>query len=192
MTFSKRERIILFLTITVVIAFVLDRWALEPLLDRCDEVAAERDILLAKVTRATGLLRRHRDIERQWRGNLPPHMMQGPTEAESQILHALGEWASKAGMNMVSLKPERSTKETSLPEIDFRASGTGSMAAVSRFLHQLETSEIPMKIKALQLAARKDGLDDLSLQVQVSTLYSPVHVPAKPRTEARTQEGEGL
>jgi hypothetical protein len=199
MTFSKRERIILILTLAAVSALVLDWWVLGPLLARCDEAAAERDILLTRVTRATGTLQRRRDIERKWKGGMPPLMMREPTEAESQVLHALGDWAAKAGVNMVSLKPERSTKKTLLPEIDFRASGTGSMVAVSRFLHQLETSDIPLKIKALQLAARKEGLDDLSLQVQVSTIYTPPYDAAKAKAEADAKtkaraktEGEGL
>lgn len=103
--------------------------------------------------------------------------------AESQVLHALGRWAGETGLGLVSLQPERLTEETLLPEIEFRASGTGSMATVSRFLWRLETAEIPLRIKGLQLTSRKDGQDDLSLQLTFSTLYVPTDETDRPAAE---------
>ena len=192
MTFSTRERVILVALMIVLGALVLNRWALTPLLDRRDEVEGRKAILLSKMDSAESLLQRRRVIEPRWRQMLADGMKRDPGEAESQMLHALDKWAAEAGLNPVSLQPQRSTKETLLPEIVFRVAGTGSMAAVSRFLWRLETAEIPVKVKVLQLASRKDGEDDLSLQLHISTLYLPDHSPPKPETPNRaTLEGGG-
>ncbi|KPJ74600.1 MAG: hypothetical protein AMK72_12445 [Planctomycetes bacterium SM23_25] len=191
MTFSRRERFIVAALAAVLGALVLDWWVITPLLDRSDEVEARKTILLSEMASAENLLERHRVIGPRWRQMLAEGMKRDPAEAESQVLHALGEWADDAGLNLISLKPERSTKETLLPEIDFRAAGTGSMAAVSRFLWRLETARIPVKVKALQIGSRKEGLDDLSLQLQISTIYVASTPPPEPKAAKRTApEGE--
>ena len=186
MTFSKRERIIFAALAAVLGVLVLDWWIVTPLFDRSAEVEARKAVLLSEMANAENLLGRRRVVEPRWRSMLADGMKRDPAEAESQVLHALGEWADDAGLDLVSLKPERSTKETLLPEIDFRASGTGSMAAVSRFLWRLETATIPVKVKALQVGSRKEGQDDLSLQVQISTLYFPGGPQPAPETADQT------
>jgi len=182
MTFSKREQIIFVALAAVLAVLVLDWWIVTPLLDRSAEVEARKAVLLSEMANAENLLQRRRVIGPRWRQMLAEGMKHDPAEAESQVLHALGKWADDAGLDLVSLKPERSTKETLLPEIDIRAAGTGSMAAVSRFLWQLETARIPVKVKALQIGSRKEGQDDLSLQVQISTLYFPGGPQPAPET----------
>ncbi|HUU11377.1 MAG TPA: hypothetical protein VM431_12695 [Phycisphaerae bacterium] len=180
MTFSQRERLILIAAVVVLGALVLDWFALTPLLDRRAEVTAAKDLLLGKMQKAETVLQRRRTLGARWQRMRTEGLKPDPGEAESQVLHALGKWAAETGLNLVSIRPERSNQETPLPEINLRAAGTGSMAAVSRFLWRLETAEIPVKIKTLQLASRKEGLDDLSLQLDLSTLYVTDRPPAKP------------
>jgi len=191
MTFSKRERIIVAILGVVLGALVLDWWVVTPVLNRSDEVQARKAVLLSEMTQAENLLQRRRLIGPRWRQMLAEGMKRDPAEAESQVLHALGDWAADAGVDLISLKPERLTEDTLLPEIEFRAAGTGSMAAVSRFLWRLETAEIPLKVKSLQIGSLKEGRDDLSLQLQISTLYVPEPQRAKPApTKPRASQGE--
>jgi len=171
MTFSKREQIILLLTLVALGALVLDFFALTPLLQRIDEVKTQRTLLLTRMTKAESLLQRRRVLAPRWRRMVTESLKHDPGEAESQVLHAIGAWAEKAGLNLTSVRPDRSAEETPLPEIDFRAAGTGSMSAVSRFLWGLETASIPVKVKNLQVSSRKEGTDSLSLQLTFSTLY---------------------
>ena len=56
-------------------------------------------------------------------------------------------------------------------EITFQAAGTGPMSAVARFLWRMETAPFPLRVEELQVGARREGTDDLSLQLRVSTLY---------------------
>jgi Tfp pilus assembly protein PilO len=173
MTFSKRERIILIATLVVLGALALDWFALTPLLERIDEVETQRNLLLNRMTKAETVLNRRRVLAPRWRRMVAGSLKNDPGEAESQVLHAIGAWAERAGLNLTSVRPDRSAEETPLPEIDFRAAGTGSMSAVSRFLHGMQTGDIPVRVKNLQLSSRKEGTDSLSLQVTFSTLYVP-------------------
>lgn len=105
-------------------------------------------------------------------------MRRDPAEAESQILRSLRNWSAEARVALSSQRPERSAEKSELPEITVHVAGTGSMATVSRLLWLIETVRVPIKIEMLQLGSRKDGTDDLSLHLKVSTLYVPSESPS--------------
>jgi hypothetical protein len=86
-------------------------------------------------------------------------------------MHAVQNWSQEAGLKITSLKPERLPDKRSLAEISFQATGTGNMNAVSRFLWRIETAKVPIRVKELQVGSRKEGADDLTLQLRFSTLY---------------------
>jgi len=190
MVFSQREKIIVAATLAVLCVLVLDLYVLTPLLDEWSAAEAKRTDLSARMARAGSLIKRRRILGRTWRSMIDNGLKADPAEAESQILRSLRNWAYDARLNLSSLRPERSTEKTELPEITVHAAGTGSMSAVSRLLWRVETAKIPIKIRMLQLGSRKDGTDDLSLHLKISTLYSPpdaasANEPAKRRGALR-------
>ena len=115
-----------------------------------------------------------------------------PTEAESQVLHALRDWSEQTGVNLSALRPERSTEKTDLREITFHTTGSGSMNSIARFIWCLQTAELPIKVKMLRLGSRKEGIDDLSLELRFSTLYLATHLPSPVEASAQNvQKGTG-
>jgi len=173
MVFTRREKIIIAATVAAICLLVLDFYALRPLLRRRSAVVAEKARVVAELARARSLLNRRRLLGPKWRDMLDNGMMRDPTEAESQVLRLLRKWSTEAGVSISSLRPERSAEKSKLPEITIHVAGTGSMAGVSRLLWQVETAQAPLKIKMLQLGSRKNGTDDLSINLKVSTLYVP-------------------
>ena len=173
MAFSKREKTIIAAAVTAVCLLVGDSYVLTPLLDQRAGAEARTTRLLAKMENARGLLKRRRVYGRRWQDMLADGMKRGPTEAESQLLRSLRDWWADARLRLSSLRPERSLEESQLPEITVHAAGTGSMDGVTRLLWRIQTARIPVKIKLLQLGSRRDGTDDLSLHLKVSTLYFP-------------------
>jgi hypothetical protein len=184
MFLSKRERFIIAAAVIVVALLVLDRYVVSPLLECCDRAAALKESKLADIQRGQDLLARNREIGPKWREMIAGGLKRDPAEAESQILHAVGDWARDAGLKMSSVKPERMPDKRSLQEISFQAAGTGPMNAVARFLWRLETSKVPIRIKELQLGSRKEGTDDLTLQLRLSTLYQAPEPPAPSPADA--------
>ncbi|HUT59797.1 MAG TPA: hypothetical protein VNA25_18270 [Phycisphaerae bacterium] len=173
MVFTKREKIIIAATVAVLCLLVLDFYVLTPLLKERDAVKDAKARLLARFAQAKSLLDRRHVLGPKWRSMIADGLKGDPAEAESQLLRSLRNWSSEAGVKLSSLRPERSTEKTQLPEAVVHAAGTGSMSAVSRLLWRIETANIPVKVRMVQVGSRKDGTDDLSLHVKVSTLYSP-------------------
>jgi hypothetical protein len=167
---TKRQRYLALATVAVVVIFGLDRFMVGPLMaqkEQLDVSIAEQQQRLAAAQRTFTTSRR---VSGQWNAMLAGGLKTDISEAESQILHAIREWAQGAGMALSSVKPERIEREKDFQKITLRATGTGTMQQVSRFLWQLQASPIPVRITDLQINARKEGIDDLSIQLGIATI----------------------
>ena len=182
MTFTKRERLLLAAAGAVLCILALDVYVLTPFLEERAATQDKHAKLQGQLAQATGLLRRRRVLGRKWNQMLAGGLQGDPAEAESKLLRSLRDWCGQAGVRLSSLRPERSAEETTLPVISVDMTGTGPMEGVSRLLWRIETARLPVRISMLQLGSRKDGADDLSIHLRVSTLYAP-GVPASPRRE---------
>lgn len=167
MVLSRREKVIVLVTVVVVGALVADKFVLTPAMDRLEQTANEKQQLLADLNEARNVFERRRLMERKWRSMLADGLL-GDAAAESRVLHALGQWSRQVGLTLNSVKPERVAAEEGLPEIVFDLAGLGSMHAVTRFLWQVETAELPLRIRDLQLGVSGDLM---SLQLTLSAIY---------------------
>ncbi len=171
MRLSRRETYIGAVALAAVALLVADHYAISPLLERGRELESERQQLARSFQDAEALFARRRLMDRKWQQMTTGGLSAEPGRAESLLLHALRDWAQQTGLALVSLKPERSEHEKGLSEVTVLASGTGRMSAVGQFLWLVETAELPLRLGDLQLGARREGTDDLSLQLRLSTIY---------------------
>lgn len=193
MVFSKRERIVFILTAVAIAVLVLDQYALTPLLTARQSAKIHKAKLTGELEATDGLLHQRRVLGRKWQEMLAGGMKAQREETESQVMHAVRNFSQEAGLKLSSLlTPQvRSTDNTVLPEVCVHAGGTGSMRAVSGFIRRLETAKFPLKILSLQINSRKEGTNDLQVQVEFSTLYAPddSRAPAKTGTVTAAMGG---
>jgi hypothetical protein len=175
MGLSKRERMIVFLTIVAVGALAADRLVRAPLTTRLGELKNERDLAVAQVTKAKNLFAR-RDSKA-----LRSASLWNDAGAESQVAKALDKWSQDAGLMLSSVHPERTAGNKGLKEIIFIVAGKGSLDAVAWFLYQVETSELPIKVKYLQLGSTSEAGDNMSLELRLSALYLAADEKSSPK-----------
>jgi hypothetical protein len=178
MILSSRERFTIVGTAVVVPLLIVVSYVVPPLLDYRDAIAAQKQSLVTQMERAQGLLARKRQVAPKWKEMTAAGLKHDPGEAEGQVLRSVRDWSEESGLKVISLKPERLPDKKILREISFQAIGTGSMNAVARFLWKLENAKVPIRVKELQLGSRKEGTDDLTLQLRLSTLYESPEPPA--------------
>ena len=171
MILSKREHYIVVTAIAALALLVADRYVLTPILSHRARMETKIQSLTGEMERAATLFSWKGLMTRKWNEMIAGGLKTDPAEAESQVLHAMRDWAQEAGLTLWSMKPERLDREDDLREIMFQAAATGPMSAVSRFLWRIETTSIPLRVKEVQLSSRREGTDALSLQLRVSTLY---------------------
>lgn len=167
---SKRERIIGLLTAGVLAALALDWLVLTPLTDRGRQAAAEVEAARAELDLADVLFANGDRLNRRWTTMLAAGIKADVPQAESQALNALRDWAQDAGVSLASLKGERVENGEHFGVVLLRATCTGSLRSISQLLWRVQTADIPLRVTDLQLVTRKEGTDDLTLQLGVSTL----------------------
>jgi hypothetical protein len=178
---SKREQYIGIAAAGALIVLCLDHFALDPLLTSRDRVEAEIRACQLQHQKVQRLFKTRSRKSRAWSEMLNKGLQRkDASEAESQILNRIRDWAQESGMALSSLKPERTEKEKSFQKSTFRATGTGGMAEITRFLWMIQTADIPICVNDLQLNARKEATDDLVAQMVISTIYLPVSPEGEP------------
>lgn len=187
MILSRRERYIVIATVAVVGFLALDQLLLTPLFDRREVIQAQTTQRLEELARANALFTNRARLNRKWIEMTGTSLQTDGSTAESQIISGVGDWAREAGLNLSSVKPERAEKEKQFQKITFRANATGNMAAISRFMWRLQTSKVPIRVIDLSITTRRDGVDDLSLDVGMSTLYLPPEQPKAETTVGKQQ-----
>lgn len=190
MILSKRERRIALATLLVLAVLGLDHFLLTPLQERRAETATQQQQALDGLERARAIFDRNRHLTPEWQEMLEAGLKAGPAEAESQILHALRQWCQETELSLSSLRPDKTTDIGKLREVTFRASGQGGMAAVAEFLWRLETSPLPLRVTELHLGARKEGTDDLSLQLHISALCQAADLEVKAASAVTSTQDE--
>jgi len=170
MVLTKRERIILIVTLLCVGLLIVSKFVVDPAQARLDEMEAQRQQLQGDLEEAQMLLGNRGTMQRKW-NTLVADGLRNDAEAESKVLSDLGEWADNAGLSLSSIKPDRVASYKGLQEMIFTVAGKGTIEAVSRFLWQIETAALPARIRDMQLGSGSESESTMSLQLHLSVLY---------------------
>jgi hypothetical protein len=179
---SKRERLIAMTSLGAISVLALDRMAIEPLLAANADLNAQIEARQKDLQDAQSKIEGRRHRARIWAQMQNKGLRRKDvSEAESQLLNNIREWAQESGMTVVSVKPERTEPVSIKPgpnerekkvfyRSTFRVSGTGGMGQISRFLWHVGSADMPASVADLQISTRKEATDDLSLQAGISTI----------------------
>ncbi len=107
--------------------------------------------------------------------------------AETQALDAILDWAQAARVQIESMKAERATVEGGFKVLEYHITAKGATAQVAKLIWSLESATIPVRVSDIQLNSNKEGTDDLTLQMSVSTLCMPQPTPP-PAPQAPTDK----
>jgi len=191
MVLSKRERIILIATLVSVGLLIANTFIIEPVLTKRDELESQRQQLLGDLSEAELLIGNHRRMQQKWNAMLSDGL-RNDEEAESKVLAALREWSGNARLSLSSIRPERISGDKGLQEMIFTVAGKGSLDSVARFLWQIETAALPVKIKDMQLGSSSEYGDRMSLQLHLSALYLGAQKKQAEVRQQEVQDEEGL
>lgn len=169
MVLSKRERMILIVAVAAVLMLIADKFVVGPIRAQREEVKARKLELKAELDKAQILFARQRLMERKWKAMLSDGL-RNDTETESRIARALDGWSKDTRLTLSSVKPERVASDKGLKEMTFVVAGTGALEAVARFLWQIETAPLPIKVKDMQLGSTNESGQIMSLQLRLSAL----------------------
>jgi hypothetical protein len=172
MVLSKRERSIVITTVVVVGGLGLYQYVVDPLVTRYSELRKQVETATLEKRQNDLLVRKAQVESRRWGELSRGALKSDAATADSQAYNSIGDWALNSGMSLASLKPEgQPQREKEFIRTTFRASGTGTMKQIGNFLYKIQTASIPVRVTDLQVNSKKEGTDDLVIQIGISTVY---------------------
>ena len=190
MVLSKRERYVAIFAVTGLLILGMDWLVVEPLLALKMQLDVQIENKRKELDHAQRVLETSEHLSTMW-ADMLRGMGKDESEAESQVVHNVHDWAQDAGMTLSSVKRERAAeKEKDFSKITIRAAGSGGMSQIGRFLWRIKTASVPVRITDLQISSHKEGLDDLAVSLGVSTIFltADADKAGKPAPQAAERE----
>jgi hypothetical protein len=178
MTLSKREtNIALGLGVTVLLV-ILWSVVLSPYLDAISVIKDGIKTSQKQWDDDNSVFSHRKHLEKVWTEITNGGLTADQSKAETQALNSASDWAYAAGVNITALKSERTTDAGPFLIIGFHVTGTASMSAIKRMLISFETATIPVRVNDMQITPVKEGTDNLTIQLSLSTLCLKPDQPA--------------
>ena len=167
----NRQRLLIFLAAAAILLLILDSIVIEPLIKLWQTHALEITALQKNVTDGRYLLARGDQLNRTWTDMQSNALPAEPAQAEQQVISAFDSWGRANSIELGSIRPQwkRGTNDRS-SLLECRVDATGSLAALTRFLYEVEHSPLALRIDSVELNARDDSGQKLALALVVSGL----------------------
>jgi hypothetical protein len=169
MAMSSRERYISFAVLVAAGLFAVDRLMLSPYLERRRTLADEMTQRDQSLNEAQQVLGRERQLRQIIKG-MGASLRSDSSTVEGQLLHLLYEWQQQAGVGGASFQRIHAIEAHGFTHLKFQISAGGSMPAIAMLVYRVETAPIPLRVDDLHVTPRKEGGDDLQVQLTLSTL----------------------
>ena len=170
MKIESRQQLLAILAAVAVTLLVGDKLVLTPLTTRWKERAARITELTKALNQGSLLLAREQAIRARWDAMRTNTLPESVSAAENEVLKAFDRWAQASRISVASIKPQWKHNNDDYVTLECRADAFGSIQTLTRFLYDVEADSLALKVEAVEITARDDAGQQLSLGLQVSGL----------------------
>lgn len=168
---QKRQKLLLIVA-GVGAGLLLSDWLIvSPLIsgwhDRSERIAS----LTKSVTHGQQMLDRDRNLRSRWNSMRTNALPGAESAAEARVLKAFDDWSRKSRVNVNSIKPQWKHSGDDYMTLECRVDAAGNLAAITRFLYEVERDSLALKVDGLEMTARDGDSGQLTLALQVSGLF---------------------
>ncbi|AQQ71382.1 hypothetical protein SMSP2_01755 [Limihaloglobus sulfuriphilus] len=171
MALTRREHRILIVTIAVVALAVLNSYVLNPIFELRSAAAESAVEARAQLEDAFNILKREKLQRKRWQTMLQAGLCSDPEKTESYVVRFIDDCCRQNRMRVSSVQPQRLSPEEYLGEIEINVSASGSMSSVVDLLWDIETADIPVRLKSIQLGSIDESAETMSIQLSLSVIY---------------------
>ena len=169
MNVKNREQLLIIVTITAVVLLGGDRFVLSPLIASWKERSAKIVELEKNVAHGKQVLERAGSVERKWQEYKSNTLSNDVSVAENQLLKAFDRWSLDSRISISAIKPQWKRAED-YQTLECRVDAFGSLATLTRFLHNIEKDPLAIKVDAVEIGSRDNTGSQLTLGLLVSGL----------------------
>lgn len=170
MKIDSRRRMLLLAALASLGLLVADQLAIGPLRDAWAVRTARIAALRKDLSNGTQLLQREAALRRRWRLMQANALPDNASLAEQQVLKAVDGWAQECRVTVTGITPQWKHDADEYQTLGCRVDAAGDLTAVTRFLHAIEKSPMPLKLESVELTALDNYGQDFALGVRLSGL----------------------
>ena len=174
MKIENRQHKLIVLTIIVLVLYAGNLLVYEPMAgwwkarhDRIKELSQQ-------VSQGKSLIRRESALRDDWKRMRDNSLPNDSSQSEQQVVRAFINWAGDSGVTVSSItpswQPDQGDSQNNYSTLDCRVEASGDIGAVSRFLYEIENDPMALQFESVQLAARDDQGQELTLGLEISGL----------------------
>jgi Tfp pilus assembly protein PilN len=159
---------------------LLLQFVLTPVTQRWKAQNERIALLREQVERGQLLLDRETAIRDRWDSMLRNNLPADPSAAENELIKAIARWVGESRVALTSLTPLWRPHDQGYQTLECRATATGSQSALSRFLYEMETDPMAVRLETAEITARDDKGRQLTLNARFTALQLANHQSALP------------
>jgi hypothetical protein len=115
-------------------------------------------------------LQRERGIRDRWTAMRTNTLPVEVSVAEGRVLGAFDGWSRDSGISVTSIKPQWKRTADDFMTLECRVDAAGSLSTITRFIHEVESDPLALKVDSIELSSRDTTGAQLTLGLQVSGL----------------------
>ena len=171
MQIKNRQQFLTILTLTVIGLLVLDKVVTPPLTSFWNSRSAQIVSLKNQVKQGESLRNNKEIINREWANIKAGALTNDTTAAELQLGTGLDRWAQMSGIQIDSTSLQwKQGADASYKTLDCRVDASGSIDRLSRFIYELETDPMDLKVQSVEMTSKDNNGSVIGLGVQISGL----------------------
>jgi len=178
MKIENRQKLLTFVAVAAIALLVGDRMVYAPLAKAWKDRSARIAELRQRVTQGEETLRRERDLRERWQQMRTNTLPGDPSLAEQRVFKAFENWSRASRVNITSIRPQWKQGGDDYRTLECRVDASGNLETVCRFLYEIEKDPLALKLESVELGARDNSGQQLTLGLLVSGLLLK---PAPPR-----------
>jgi hypothetical protein len=126
--------------------------------------------LTKQVNQGSLLVSRDSVIRARWDRMRNSTLPEEVSAAENEVLRAFERWSQESRISISSIKPQWKRAGDDFMTLECRADAFGSIQAVTRFLYEVEKDPLALRVEAVEITARDNDGQQLTVGLQVSGL----------------------
>lgn len=166
----NRQQMLAWVAAGAVALLAADYLVFEPLVRGWKARTAELARLRKQVEDGTRLLERGDSLRARWAFMQQNALTNVPSQAEDQLLKAFESWTRDSRVGVSAVRPQFKRGDDEHATLECRVDAFGNLGALTRFLYNVEADPMALRLDVVELTARDDRGEQLTLGLQVSGL----------------------
>ena len=167
---NPRQQLLTIVALAAVGLFVFDRFILSPVVKSLKDRTTRIAELRLNILKGAQILDREKTVRTRWKEMSTSTLASDNSEAEDQVFKAFDRWAQESRISISSIKPQWKHTSEDYLTLECRVDALGNLAALTRFLYNLERDALALKVDAVDITSRDNNGTQLALGLLVSGL----------------------